>query len=922
MPDLDKNYLAGLYLDEITLDVMPQEYIDAALEVKLRRDACTPRAGFNCVQDRRVKGGFYYRKAPQGRGVTALPPSKLERALARSQEQSSAKPEMGLLGKAAITAGLTVGGLALTGAVVNAGRSSDPYQDPSRPKPSPSKTTFNPTSVGVASVGAIALGTAGLGLKRKPPLQSIEVQGESVPPTESGKPTVQKSETGIVGSPDAARRKREQAQPPEVIPSAVKAETLVEPPAREKNPERLAGSLSALYGGQSTTRNGFEELDAIRGKKTFEDYSDEEIDNAIASNPIQKIQVKGKTYIRDLDKVSEGVLLNEAVNLRKASSKVNTVEAPEVRRLLEARDRKAANLSKKKDPTPEEKEAFSKLDTAVEEMRKAIGDREKEPVRSGRIKPEKKPPVVQEQKEVEKPAISKPEVKADPQSAQKSKKELKEEESKRLASSIDAIANVNMTAQLRNTKKFSMSDQEVFEEKASPEQKAKLSTTIGKEIEKLGYDTPEGEELRGLHESLTGKKYVQVKPIESKPAAIEKDVTSTKKTTNKGTPVIPPLTSALSLDSVTSNPPKYIGEEIEKISNGIDNAKGSIPALVTQVDPVNYKTKGEISDLIVHAAKSANNELDAVRAYTLPKDKGVIDAMLRQQDVLYRNPSDIEPSLSQTKIRGQSSITSSLDLDSLTPTKPLGNYDPKTIESLANEFVKVGDTVKPIITIQKDPLSHEIVDGHLQYYAAKKASEINPQYTTIRSYPAEDMNHAEAIVSQYEAVRKAIAETDAVRAAVAPKAVPASATASKPVGEKKPRSPSSKSVNTAASTASTPVASIDLKTLQVNISKMETTAKTLEETLSRIQSGKKPLQKSQSALNNMGIDITGFGALDSAKQISKLEKAIAYQREQIQKKQQEGRDYVDGQLNNVAIASSESYLQGYNEIRDKYRRNS
>ena len=71
MPEIDKNYLAGLYLDEITLDVMPQEYIDAALEVKLRYDACAPRAGYVCVQDRRVKGGFYYRKAPQGQGVNA-----------------------------------------------------------------------------------------------------------------------------------------------------------------------------------------------------------------------------------------------------------------------------------------------------------------------------------------------------------------------------------------------------------------------------------------------------------------------------------------------------------------------------------------------------------------------------------------------------------------------------------------------------------------------------------------------------------------------------------------------------------------------------------------------------------------------------------------------------------------------------------
>lgn len=163
MPEIDKNYLAGLYLDEITLDVMPQEYIDAALDVKLRYDACAPRAGYVCVQDRRVKGGFYYRKAPQGQGVNALPPSKLERALARSQEESRPRSEMGFLGKAAIGAGLAVGGLALTGAVINAGRSSKPYQEPVRQRPTPpsSNTTRNvAVSVGTAATVGLGVGAA------------------------------------------------------------------------------------------------------------------------------------------------------------------------------------------------------------------------------------------------------------------------------------------------------------------------------------------------------------------------------------------------------------------------------------------------------------------------------------------------------------------------------------------------------------------------------------------------------------------------------------------------------------------------------------------------------------------------------------------------------------------------------------------
>jgi hypothetical protein len=184
MPEIDKNYLAGLYLDEITLDVMPQEYIDAALEVKLRYDACAPRAGYNCVQDRRVKGGFYYRKAPQGQGVNALPPSKLERALARSQEQPTQRSGLSFLNKAAIGAGVAIGGLALTCAVVNAGRSSEPYQEPVRQRPEKAKTSYNAATIGVAGVAATSVGAAVVGLGKKPEPQK---GGETITPQESAK---------------------------------------------------------------------------------------------------------------------------------------------------------------------------------------------------------------------------------------------------------------------------------------------------------------------------------------------------------------------------------------------------------------------------------------------------------------------------------------------------------------------------------------------------------------------------------------------------------------------------------------------------------------------------------------------------------------------------------------------------------------
>ena len=1351
MPELDKNYIAGLYLDEITLDVMPQEYIDAALEVKLRYDACAPRAGYNCVQDRRVKGGFYYRKAPQGQGVNALPPSKLERALARSQEQPTQRSGLSFLSKAAIGAGVAIGGLALTGAVVNAGRSSEPYQEPVRQKPDPVKTHFNATTIGLAAViglskktepqkteetikpeesakaetpktpeeaqkkeGADAAGydiaaikemtsspisssaiayenalaikyskEGGLAQGREKAslyapegdenfvrLSDVQYSAEKKEPTKASraktsadlqktydklkeygledsiefrkarskargkegtelntvsanpysitrdgvtenvgemrfmrspkdiqkaiaeklkspaKPKVQPSKspssadlpmysgsqgqkiaipeganftgwklhlnfgnggenvtqeaydkltalgvpfkvgksgsqtgkdaTVYVGDPKKAKaiaaelsqlkglkplkgtdaegndielapgigaRFNVGAGNPEFqqygrkggvdlvddvqnrifdpnknkseaeinaglqkdwengdkalrakfgdlyagMMDSPKVEDPASSPAEKPNtaPAYIASKVSTLYGGQNTTRNGFEELDAIRGKKTLGAYSDEEIDNAIASSPIQKMQVKGKTYIRDLDKVDEGVLLNEAVNLRKASSKVNTIKAPEVRRLLEARDHKAANLSKKKDPTPEEKEAFSKLDKAVEEMRTAIGDREKNPVRSERVRPEKKPQAEdlggdsgegggknvrgesskvkkaaadrakqQETPDIEPPVVARSEeqIAADRVATERANQAKDQEAKQSKREGMAALAETRLTEkgiELSIKKQQKQIDGDEFNvEVEKLRQNPATVRAVEKAIEPIAneYDDRIAQvSNKAKRKSLEKEKAAKVEeqtletyrglqipdPLQVKPPAPTAEKAALdKKATNKGIPVTPPLAPNLSVENVDFKEPEYRGKEISNLSEAITKAKGSIPILVSQKDPIRYEAQGEISNLITYGASMAKDrDNETVRAfpYVLPKDKDIADAMLRQQDILYREPSDITPALSQSKIRGQASLTSSLDLENLVPTKSIDRYDPKTIESLAQDFTKVGGTIKPIVTIQKDPLSHEIVDGHLQYYAAKKAAEINPQYANIRSYPAEDMNHAEAIVAQYEAVRKAIAETDAVKAAVAPKAVrsqfigdlakiadtynsrikdaenigdktlranalrnayddkeraiaalsnppesPApvdsqSSTSKASTSEKKPRSPSNKPAKERPS-AETPPAKkkepaakkmnpaperpIDLNTLQSNIGIMEVATQRLESSLGRIRMGEGIDKGIESSLESTEIDIRNFKSLGLEKQISKLEKEIAYQRGLIEEKKKEGLDLV------------------------------
>jgi len=317
MPEIDKNYLAGLYLDEITLDVMPQEYIDAALEVKLRYDACAPRAGYVCVQDRRVKGGFYYRKAPQGQGVNALPPSKLERALARSQEQSRPRSEMGFLSKAAIGAGLAVGGLALTGAVVNAGRSSEPYQEPVRQKPDPAKTHFNATTIGVAGVAASSVGATVIGLSKKTESQKVE---ETIKPEESAKTEapktpeeVQKKEGADAAGYDIAAIKEMTSSP--ISSSAIAYEN----------------ALAIKYSKEGGLAQGREKasLYAPEGDENFVRLSDVQY-SAEKKEPTKASRAKTSADLQKThDKLKE-YGLEDSIEFRKARSKARGKEGAEL----------------------------------------------------------------------------------------------------------------------------------------------------------------------------------------------------------------------------------------------------------------------------------------------------------------------------------------------------------------------------------------------------------------------------------------------------------------------------------------------------------------------------------------------------------------------------------------------------------------
>lgn len=230
---MSNSYLIGAMLDPLVVEFMPPAYCEAMLEAKIRTDEirgnCPPRAGYVCVLDPRVNGGRYYRKQVKGEGVNALPPSRIEKALAQQESRSQKGEGISFLGKAAIAGGLAIGGLAAIGAAANSGRSAEPVPDIPNAKVKPPDTSEKPKSSTYEEAKQQAL-LIGREKRVKPPSEVVE-NGVIVP-----KPPIERS-------PKEARKKRGSvnqeseaiAEKLEILKQTVKARGEVTTPPKPDN---------------------------------------------------------------------------------------------------------------------------------------------------------------------------------------------------------------------------------------------------------------------------------------------------------------------------------------------------------------------------------------------------------------------------------------------------------------------------------------------------------------------------------------------------------------------------------------------------------------------------------------------------------------------------------------------------------------
>ncbi|MGA1473880.1 MAG: ParB N-terminal domain-containing protein, partial [Prochlorothrix sp.] len=78
-----------------------------------------------------------------------------------------------------------------------------------------------------------------------------------------------------------------------------------------------------------------------------------------------------------------------------------------------------------------------------------------------------------------------------------------------------------------------------------------------------------------------------------------------------------------------------------------------------------------------------------------------------------------------------------VDLESITCNQPRSQFAIEKIEDLAKSIATMGSLVQPIILEATSRQTYKLLAGALEYYAAIRASEINPDIEMVDSFVVE-----------------------------------------------------------------------------------------------------------------------------------------------------------------------------------------
>ncbi|MEE3718580.1 ParB N-terminal domain-containing protein [Tumidithrix elongata RA019] len=101
-------------------------------------------------------------------------------------------------------------------------------------------------------------------------------------------------------------------------------------------------------------------------------------------------------------------------------------------------------------------------------------------------------------------------------------------------------------------------------------------------------------------------------------------------------------------------------------------------------------------------------------------------------------------------------LSDSIDIHEISTIEPRSHFSEQLIDQLATSILESNGIINPLILRKKTPMSYEVVEGHLEYYAAVKANQLDSDFEAIRAFVVKPQNES-AICEQVKLLRAPIA---------------------------------------------------------------------------------------------------------------------------------------------------------------------
>jgi hypothetical protein len=220
----------------------------------------------------------------------------------------------------------------------------------------------------------------------------------------------------------------------------------------------------------------------------------------------------------------------------------------------------------------------------------------------------------------------------------------------------------------------------------------------------------------------------------------------------------------ISTESISTPVPKNLdAATVDALAQEMVSAADTVrPAIVERVSPTEFKVvSGDLQYAAAVRAAELNPNFE-LRSVVVEKGTPRYDAVMRQEaaykeiaklseDATLVRTSKDTPTYEGTKTEKQLRTTvgsRTLDLETITTARG-GAYSTEAVKKMAQNFLETGGNTRPIVVRRTSPTDFELIRGNLEYLAARRAAEIDPQFAGVRALIVDSINEA-AVLRQLD----------------------------------------------------------------------------------------------------------------------------------------------------------------------------